>query len=80
MEAEIIPMCEDQGMAIVPWASLGGGQLMTAEQREHAAKDPDARQGYGVSDKDAKVSDALEKIAKSKSTTLQAVVRSPLKI
>ncbi|GKT90056.1 norsolorinic acid reductase [Colletotrichum tofieldiae] len=29
MEAEIIPMCEDQGMAIVSWASLGSGQLLT---------------------------------------------------
>ena len=67
-------MCEDQGMAVVPWASLGGGQLMTAEQREAAEKDPEARQGYGVSEKDAKVSAALESIAKTKKTTLQAVV------
>ena len=75
MEAEIIPMCEDQGMAIVPWASLGGGQLMTGEQREKAANDADARQGYGVSEKDANVSAALEGIAKTKNSTLQAVVR-----
>ena len=75
MEAEIIPMCEDQGMAIVPWASLGGGQLMTGEQREKAANDADARQGYGVSEKDANVSAGLEGIAKTKNSTLQAVVR-----
>ena len=30
MEAEIIPMCEDQGMAIVPWAALGGNFIDTA--------------------------------------------------
>ncbi|KAK5275109.1 hypothetical protein LTR40_013627, partial [Exophiala xenobiotica] len=43
MEAEIIPMCEDQGMAIVSWASLGGGALLTAEQRKKNEQDPDAR-------------------------------------
>lgn len=31
MEAEIIPMCQDQGMAVVPWAALGGGQLLSSE-------------------------------------------------
>ncbi|KAK6219440.1 hypothetical protein LQW54_002172 [Pestalotiopsis sp. IQ-011] len=33
MEAEIVPMCEDQGMGITTWSSLGGGQLLSAEQR-----------------------------------------------
>jgi aryl-alcohol dehydrogenase-like predicted oxidoreductase len=76
MEAEIIPMCEDQGMAIVPWAALGGGQLLTAKQREEKEKDPDARKGYGVSEADIKVSEQLEKIAEEKKTTLQAIVRN----
>ncbi|RYO96016.1 hypothetical protein DL764_007553 [Monosporascus ibericus] len=47
LEAEVIPMCEDQGMAIVSWASLGGGQLNTAEQRRKMEQDPDAPKGYG---------------------------------
>lgn len=74
MEAEIIPMCEDQGMGIVPWAALGGGQLLTAEQRKQREKDPDARQGYGPSEDDIHVCEVLEKIAKERGTTLQAVV------
>ncbi len=74
IEAEIIPMCEDQGMAIVPWAALGGGQLLTKKQREERAKDPEARQGYGPSGEDERVCDALEKIAEKRTTTLQAVV------
>lgn len=74
MEAEIIPMCEDQGMAIVPWAALGGGQLMTSEQRRQKAHQPGARPDRGVGENDAKVCEALEQIAKTKSTTLQAVV------
>jgi len=75
MEAEIIPMCEDQGMAIVPWAALGGGQLMSAEQREKAEQDPGARKGYGLIENDIKVCEALEQTARSKGTTLQAIVR-----
>lgn len=76
MEAEIIPMCEDQGMAIVSWASLGGGQLMSAQEREAKKTDPDAHKGYGHRDMDVKVSAALEKVAASKKTTIQAVVSS----
>lgn len=74
MEAEIIPMCEDQGMAIVPWAALGGGQLMTADQRTQKEQSPGARKGYGHREADIKVSEALQKIAKDKATSLQAVV------
>jgi len=74
MEAEIIPMCEDQGMAIVSWASLGGGQLMSAKEREAKMEDPNAHKGYGFREEDIKVSTALEKVAGSKKTTTQAVV------
>lgn len=74
MEAEIIPMCEDQGMAIIPWAALGGGQLITAEQRKQKEQDPGARKGYGLSENDIKVCEVLEQIARSKNTTLQAIV------
>ena len=74
MEAEIIPMCEDQGMAIVPWGTLSGGQLLSTEQKKQAEQDPRARKGYGLSENDAKVSMALEQIAGRKSTTVQAVV------
>ncbi|EXJ74991.1 uncharacterized protein A1O5_01687 [Cladophialophora psammophila CBS 110553] len=74
MEAEIIPMCEDQGMAIVPWAALGGGQLMSAEQRKQKEQDPDARQGYTFREADIKVSEVLEKLAEDKSTTPQAAL------
>jgi aryl-alcohol dehydrogenase-like predicted oxidoreductase len=76
MEAEIIPMCEDQGMAIVPWASLGGGALLTAEQRKRNEQDPDARKVKMPSEADVKVCEVLEGMAKSKSTTLQAIVSS----
>ncbi len=76
MEAENIPMCEDQGMAIVSWASLGGGQLISAEDGETKLEDPEAHRGYGFGDVDVKVSTALEKVAESNKTTTQAVVSS----
>lgn len=74
MEGEIIPMCEDQGMAIVPWAALGGGQLLSAEQRKQRTNTPGARKHPLLSSNDVKVCEALEKIAKEKGTTLQATV------
>lgn len=74
MEAEIIPMCEDQGLAIVPWAALGGGRLKTKEQRKKDATSETARSEKGLRDIDIAVSETLEKIADAKGTTLQAVV------
>lgn len=75
MESELIPMCEDQGMAIVPWAALGGGQLISADQRKKIEGDPNSGKGYyDASEDDIKVCDVLERLAKKKDTTLQALV------
>ena len=79
MEAELIPMAEDQGMAIVPWAALGGGALQTKEVREKAAHDEGARKAaYGQTEHDIRVSEALEEIAKKHQSTLHAVVSRSL--
>lgn len=74
MEAEIIPMCEDQGMAIVPWAALGGGKFLIAEEREARDKDPDARKSSHGQEVSVALCEALEKIAKEKSVTLRSIV------
>lgn len=74
MEGEIIPMCEDQGMAIVPWSALGSRQLMSAEQRRERELKPDASQPP-MSEKHRVVSEMLERIANEKRTSLQAIVR-----
>lgn len=77
MESEIIPMCEDQGMAIISWASLGGGQLATDAQRQQANEDQNAGKGfYNASENDIAVSRVLEKLAEKKGVTLQQVVTS----
>ena len=72
MEAEIIPMCRDQGMALVPWEALGAGAFLSKEQRQAKLG---GRQ-YGPPPEEAiKVSEKLEEIANKKKTTVQAVVR-----
>jgi len=64
-------MCEDQGMAIVAWEALGGGQLLSAEQRREQEQNPDARKGPQP---DIAVCNALERLAEKKNTTVQAIV------
>ncbi|KAI1251279.1 hypothetical protein MGN70_005845 [Eutypa lata] len=73
MEEDIIPMCEDQGMGIVPWAALGAGQLLSAEQRRAQEQNPDSRKGTSSKEISA-VCDTLESLAQKKNTTLQAIV------
>jgi aryl-alcohol dehydrogenase-like predicted oxidoreductase len=73
MEAEIIPMCQDQGMAIVPWEALGGGALQTKEQQEKAAGDPKARKPP-TNETTKEVSAVLEDLAQKYDTTIQAMV------
>ncbi|KAL8823906.1 MAG: hypothetical protein Q9191_005453 [Dirinaria sp. TL-2023a] len=77
MEAEIIPMCQDQGMAIVPWAALGGGQLLSAEQRKKLDDPKAASRSKAISEHQIRVSVVLEEIAKEKHTTLQAIASYP---
>ncbi|EHA18436.1 hypothetical protein ASPNIDRAFT_207776 [Aspergillus niger ATCC 1015] len=72
LEREIIPMCRDQGMAIAPWAPLGGGKFKSAEARKSDAESGSAR-AADLSETDIKVSDALEKVANRKNTTLHAI-------
>lgn len=75
MESEIIPMCEDQGMAIVSWASLGGGMLTTADQRRRNAEDPKAPKfPYGDNEEDIQVSKVLEQLSNKKQVSFQAIV------
>ena len=64
-------------MAIVPWAALGGGQLMSSAQRKEMERDSKARTRNAPDKADIEVANVLEEIAKDKGTTVQAVV-SPI--
>ncbi|KAF1357011.1 norsolorinic acid reductase [Delphinella strobiligena] len=71
MEREIIPMCEDQGMAIAPWGPLGQGKFKTKEAR---GQDHDgSARASELSESDIKISDALEDVAKKHNATLHGV-------
>lgn len=72
MEREIVPMCEDQGMAIAPWGPLGQGRLKPAKTR--AEQHVGAPRAAQMSETEVKISDALEKVAKRKETSLYAIV------
>ncbi|KAI4232666.1 MAG: hypothetical protein L6R40_007338 [Gallowayella cf. fulva] len=70
-ERDILSMCAAEGMGIMPWGPLGGGNFKTAEQREAVAG-----QGRNMApprEKDVKVSAVLEKMAKAKGTALTSV-------
>ena len=66
-------MAESEGMAIIPWTSLGGGQLMSRAQREEAEKNPNRPAAYTQSEDDVKACDAIESIATKKACSFQAV-------
>ena len=78
MEAELVPMCESEGLGLVSWATLGGGQLMSRRQREEAAKKEEGDEGarpaaYSQTEEDVRVCDAIEGIAERRGTSFQAV-------
>lgn len=72
MEAEIIPMCQDEGLAVVAWAALGGGALLSGDQRKMVENDPKARKAF-VDERSLQVSAVLEEIASKHKTSLQSV-------
>ncbi|KIA75644.1 hypothetical protein HK57_00576 [Aspergillus ustus] len=74
MEREIIPMCRDQGMAIAPWAPLGQGKFKSKAARE--GNEVGSGRAADLTERDIKISDALEDVAQRKGTTLHAIALS----
>ncbi|KAK4204910.1 putative oxidoreductase [Triangularia verruculosa] len=72
-EREIIPMCREEGMGIMPWGALGGGTFKTDEQRRAAAERKGERISVPVEEKHVKVSRVLERVAERKGTVLTSV-------
>jgi aryl-alcohol dehydrogenase-like predicted oxidoreductase len=65
LEREIVPMCLDEGMAISPWAVLGGGAFKTAEQDEN---EKGRTMTVGKTGKEDKVAVVLRRVAEKKDT------------
>ncbi|CAK7565643.1 MAG: hypothetical protein SEPTF4163_003566 [Sporothrix epigloea] len=61
-ERDILPMAREEGMALAPWGSLGGGMFKTEEQRRALKEKNEGRQ-VSASPEAIAVSQVLEKVA-----------------
>ena len=71
-EREIIPMCKDEGMGIIPFAVLGQGKFQTEEGYKEREKENPGRKGK-PSEREKAVSRVLEGLAKVKNTQITSV-------
>lgn len=70
-ERDILSMCAAEGMGIAPFGALGSGKFKSAKQREQG--NAEGRKWLDATEKDIKVSNALEEIANAKSTAITSV-------
>jgi aryl-alcohol dehydrogenase-like predicted oxidoreductase len=66
IEREIIPMAAQFGMALAPWDVIGGGKLQTKkalDERKNAGERPRSLLGYGQTEEELRMSEALAKVA-----------------
>lgn len=65
-------MARDEGMALCPWGTLGGGKFTTEQKRKEqdTGRDPNFAR---ISEKDIKVSQKLESVANKKSSTITSI-------
>jgi aryl-alcohol dehydrogenase-like predicted oxidoreductase len=72
-ERDIIPMCKDEGMALLPYGTLGQGRFQTeAGFKEREASNP-GRQGRGASSVERAVSKVMESLAAEKKTVITSI-------
>ena len=64
-------MCAAEGMGMAPWNALGGGSFKTKAQRE--AMGEEGRKMFPPGEKQFKVTDALESVAKRHNTAITSV-------
>ncbi|KAI6082005.1 putative aldo/keto reductase [Hypoxylon rubiginosum] len=77
VEREILPMCNHQGMAFIPYGVLGSGSFRTSAQRSAEQQAGRKREGRNIAftEKPQKtvMADALEKIAIAKGISITSV-------
>lgn len=78
VERDIIPMCNDEGMAFMPYGVLGSGYFQTSAQRAAEKRNPAAkREGRNIAfiDKPEKtiIADILDVIAKARGTNITSI-------
>jgi len=79
MERDIIPMCKAEGLALAPWGALGSGRFKTEEQLKEYEEKGEATRKFmrgGIDDSTRAVTKILEKIAKSRGSSVTGVALS----
>jgi aryl-alcohol dehydrogenase-like predicted oxidoreductase len=67
-EREMIPLCIDQGIAVIPWSPLARGFLAGNRKREtDRAKTDDLAQEFYVAESDFTIADRVSELAKRRS-------------
>ncbi|KAG2179752.1 hypothetical protein INT43_003535 [Umbelopsis isabellina] len=72
-ERDIIPMCRDEGMGLLPYGTLGQGRFQTEEGFKERENNNPGRKAKAISDHDRKVSKVLENLANAKGTEITSV-------
>ncbi|KAE9363604.1 Aldo/keto reductase [Stipitochalara longipes BDJ] len=72
-ERDIIPMCRDEGMGLLPYGTLGQGRFQTEASFLEREKNNPGRKMKPANVVEKDVSKVLEKIAKAKNTELTSV-------
>jgi len=69
-EREMIPLCIDQGIAVIPWSPLARGFLAGNRKREtDRAKTDDLAQEFYVAESDFTIADRVSELAKRRSVS-----------
>jgi aryl-alcohol dehydrogenase-like predicted oxidoreductase len=72
-ERDIIPMCRDEGMGLLPYGTLGQGRFQTEQAFKEREMNNPGRKMRAPSEAEKKVSKTLETIAKAKDTQLTSI-------
>lgn len=73
-EREIMPVCEDTGMAFMPYGAQGGGKFRTKEQKDNDEVGARNMPMYQENERYASVTSALNEIAQKKGAKTTQVV------
>jgi aryl-alcohol dehydrogenase-like predicted oxidoreductase len=66
-EREMIPLCIDEGIAVIPWSPLARGFLAGNRSRTtERAKTDDIAQGFYVAESDFTIADRVAEVAKKR--------------
>jgi 1-deoxyxylulose-5-phosphate synthase len=73
-EREMIPLCIDEGMAVIPWSPLARGFLAGNRSRAtERAKTDDIAQGFYVAESDVTIADRVAELAKKRGVSAAQV-------